>query len=157
MRKVVSIGMALMLVLGAEAGVVADSPGSVSGVARGSTAQPLPNARVQLRNTQTGSTVATTIADQTGTFVFPDVPPGDYIAEVVDASHRILGVSMPFSVASGQSASISILGAGSLAVGSSGFSLLGMGPVTSLTVLGAAAAASVTAVVATRPDASPSR
>jgi hypothetical protein len=38
-----------------------------------------------------------------------------------------------------------------------GFSFLGMGPVTTMTILGAAAAASVTAVVTTRPDASPSR
>jgi hypothetical protein len=38
-----------------------------------------------------------------------------------------------------------------------GFSLFGLGPTASVAVIGAATAAAVTAVVATRDDASPSR
>ncbi|MGE5244005.1 MAG: carboxypeptidase regulatory-like domain-containing protein [Betaproteobacteria bacterium] len=160
MRKVVSIGLVFMLAFGLESGVFAAgrSSGSVMGTARGSNMQPLASAQVQLRNIDTGETVATTTTDQAGAFVFADVQPGSYIVEVVDPSRKVLGIGAPFSVASGQSASTSVLTlAGSAARSGGGFRLFGMGAVTSMTVLGAAAAASVTAVVTTRPDASPSR
>jgi len=68
-------------------------------------------------------------------------------------------MSAPITATAGAVQSVSIVAvAGGVLTGSGGgFSLFGLGPVTSVAVLGAAGAAAVTAVVATTPDASPSR
>jgi hypothetical protein len=162
MRKTVSLVLIVIMSLAVvPATVIAQPGGTVAGVARGNHLQSLTSVRVQLRNIDTGSIVGTTTTIDGGAFSFPGLPPGSYVAEVVDAGGKVLGIGAPVTVQSGATASTSVIalsiGSGSSAGSSSGFSFLGMGPVTTMTVLGAAAAASVTAVVATRPDASPSR
>lgn len=162
MRKFVSIGLMMMLAVGAgsEAFAAGQYSGTVAGVARGSDMQPLANVMVQLRNTETGEVVATTVTNEAGTFSFTNLRPGYYIAETVDPSGKVKGVGAPVTVLPGETASTSISAVGSTVTQTTsggGFRLFGMGPVTSMTVLGAAAAASVAAVVTTRPDASPSR
>ena len=161
MRKIVSVGLIFVMTLaGASSTLVAQSGGTMTGVARGNHLQSLAGVNVQLRNVNTGAVVGTTMTTEAGTFTFPALPAGSYIAEVVDAAGKVLGVGAPVSLPAGGTATTSVI---ALAFGpagastASGFSLLGMGPVTTMTILGAAAAASVTAVVATRPDASPSR
>lgn len=161
MRKVVSVGLMIMLAIGAESGLAAaaQSAGAVTGTARTSTGQPVANAPVEIRDADTGEVVGKTVTDQTGAFTSTGLRPGNYVAEVLDGTGKLQGVSMPFTLAPGASATTSVMTIGSL-IGSTaggGFGLFGMGPVTTMTVLGAAAAASVTAVVTTRPDASPSR
>jgi hypothetical protein len=115
--------------------------------------------RIRLRDVQTGQVVGVTTATEGGSFSFSGLPAGTYFAEAVDASGKVLGVGAPVSLGAGATAATSVIapGVGTAASSGGGFHLLGMGTVTSLTVLGAAAAASVTAVVATRPNASPSR
>jgi hypothetical protein len=162
MRKIVSVGLIFVMTLAAASSTLfAQSGGTMTGVARGNHMQSLAGANVQLRNLDTGALTGTTTTTAAGTFTFPALPAGNYIAEVVDAAGKVLGVGAPVAVPAGGTATTSVI---ALAFGtttatsiSSGFSFFGMGPVTSMTVLGAAAAASVTAVVATRPNASPSR
>lgn len=160
MRKIVSVGLIFVMTLAAASStLVAQSGGTMTGIARGNHLQSLASVNVQLRNFDTGSLVGTTTTTAAGTFTFPALPAGNYIAEVVDAAGKVLGVGAPVSLPAGGTATTSVI---ALAIGpatttAGGFSFFGMGPVTSMTVLGAAAAASVTAVVATRPDASPSR
>lgn len=164
MRKVLSVGLIMVLSVAAAPSVVLagaqQSAGTVTGIARGRQLQSLTSVRVQLRRTSTGDIVGTTTTAEGGTFSFPGLPAGDYIAEVIDSAGKIQGISAPILVSDGATATTSVIalsyGAGAATTGG-GFSLFGMGPITSMTVLGAAAAASVTAVVATRPDASPSR
>jgi hypothetical protein len=162
MRKIVSVGLIVVMTLAASSSIlVAQGGGTMSGVARGHYMQGLTGVNVQLRNIDTGAVVGTTMTTEAGSFTFSALPAGNYIAEVVDAAGKVLGTGAPVFLSTGGTATTSVI---ALEVGSStaastggGFSFLGMGPVTTLTVLGAAAAASVTAVVATRPNASPSR
>ena len=161
MRKIVSVGLIVVMTLVAASSTLeAQSGGTMTGVARGNHLQSLASVNVQLRNLDTGAVVGTTTTTEAGTFTFPALPAGKYIAEVVDAAGKVLGVGAPVSLPAGGTATTSVI---ALAFGptaastASGFSFLGMGPVTTMTILGAAAAASVTAVVTTRPDASPSR
>jgi hypothetical protein len=128
-------------------------------VARGPNLQPIPNVRVQIRNTTTGDVAGTAVTSTTGEYSFVGLPGGNYVLEVLDAGGKLLGIGTPFTVAPAttMTASVLALAPGSASIGTGGFSLFGLGPVTSMTVLGAASAAAVTAVVATRPNASPSR
>ena len=162
MRKIVSVGLIFVMTLAAASStLVAQSGGTLTGVARGNHLQSIASVNVQLRNVDTGAVVGTTTTTEAGIFTFPALPAGNYSAEVIDAAGKIAGVGAPVSLPAGGNATTSVIAlafgpttAGSVA---SGFSFFGLGPVTSMTVLGAAAAASVTAVVATRPNASPSR
>jgi hypothetical protein len=156
----VSVGLIFVMTLAAASStLVAQSGGTMTGVARGNHLQSLASVNVQLRNLDTGAVAGTTTTTEAGTFTFPQLPAGNYIAEVVDAAGKVLGVGAPVFLPAGGTATTSViaLAFGTGASTASGFSFLGMGPVTTMTILGAAAAASVSAVVATRPDASPSR
>ena len=166
MRKVVSIGLMIVLSLSAQSSLFAQGQdaaqqlSNVTGTARGANTQALPKAMIQIRSTKTGDLFGTTVTNETGEFFFSNVPDGDYVVEVVDESGKILGIGTPFSVAGNTAVSTSVTASASGAAGafsSGGFSLFGMGPVTSMVVIGAASAASVTAVVSTRSNASPSR
>ena len=181
MRKFVAIGMMIALAGGGSLGTVAaqdvtapqdiaaalgngapsSASGTVTGTAQGPNLQGLSTVRVQIRNTESGEVVGTTTTTEAGEFTFSGLPSANYVVEVVDGAGKILGIGAPFSLPAGTTATASVMslapGAAAGAAAGSGFSLFGLGPVTSLTVLGAASAASVTAVVATRPDASPSR
>ena len=164
MRRMMALGLIAALIVAALPSAAlagAQSIGSVTGVARGGHMQSLTGVKVQIRTAGTGQVVGTTTSAEGGAFSFSGLPPGDYVAEVIDAAGKVQGVSSPFAVASGGTASTSVValsyGASAAAASSSGFSFLGMGPVTTMTVLGAAAAGSIAAVASTRPDASPSR
>lgn len=161
MRKILATGLMIVLTAASVPSVAlgAQSAGEVTGIARGGQLQPLTAVTVQLRSVQTGEIVATTTTAEAGSFSFAGLAPGTYIAEIVDAAGKTLGVGAPVTLGAGAAATTSVVaaGVGTASAAAGGLHLLGMGPATSITVLGAAAAASVTAVVATRPNASPSR
>jgi len=164
MRRMMALGVIAALIVTAMPSAAlagGQSSGAVSGVARGRQMQSLNSVRVQIRSASTGQVVGTTTTAEGGAFSFPGLPSGEYVAEVVDVAGKVQGVSSPFVVPAGGTVTTSVValsyGATGAAASSSGFSFLGMGPVTTMTVLGAAAAASVAAVASTRPDASPSR
>jgi hypothetical protein len=133
----------------------------VAGTVYSSGLQPLSSIAVQIRNFKTGTLVSATRSDASGQYSFPGVQPGTYLVEVVDASGKVLGMTAPFVLGAAPNVRVSVVavaqGLATPTAGNSGFSLFGLGPVSSLAVVGAASAAAVTAVVATRPDASPSR
>jgi len=166
MRKFASIAVIVALAMaGVPSAALAASQGAaqsaaVAGTVRRANARVVPDANVQIRNVENGDVAGRTTTDDAGTFAFAGLAPGNYVVEVVDAAGKVLGVGTPFSLTAGGTASASIILAGSgttAAASSGGFSLFGLGPVSTLAVLGAASAAAVTAVVATRPDASPSK
>ena len=168
MRKLASIGLIIAL---ATAGVpsaalaASQSAGvqssAVAGTVRRANMRVVANANVQIRNVESGEISGRTTTDDAGAFAFAGLAPGNYVVEVVDAAGKVLGIGTPFSLTAGATASASVIlpgsGTAAAAATSGGFSLFGLGPVSSLAVLGAASAAAVTAVVATRPDASPSK
>ena len=163
MRRFLStVVVTVMTMAGAPLGVVGSQQDSITlaGRAFTSSLQVLPNARVQIRDLKTGQVVNSTTSNATGEFSFENLKPGDYIVELADAAGNVQGMSAPFALGAARSARVSVVSVSSGAVTAgkgAGFSLFGLGPVSSVAVLGAAGAAAVTAVVATRPDASPSR
>jgi hypothetical protein len=133
---------------------------SVIGTAYTVNLQPLPKVNVQIRNLKTGAPVNSMMSGSAGEFAFRDLQPGSYIVEIVDPTGKVLGMTAPFSLGSAPMVNVSVVSVSSGLASSgrtAGFSLFGLGPVSSLAVLGAASAAGVTAVVTTRPNASPSR
>ena len=159
-RTIASIAIALMAVSGFQPGLLAEPAGiAVTGTALRTDLAPLPSATVRLRHFDSASSVVVTaITGRSGEFAFSGVLPGNYLLELVDSSGRLVGMAPPFTVPN-TPVSVSIVASGSDAKASAegGFRLFGLGPSATAAVLGAASAAAVTAVVATKPAASPSR
>jgi hypothetical protein len=163
MRRFLStVLVTAMTVAGAPLGVVAAQLDSVAlrGTAYTTSLQAFPDVRVQIRDLKSALVVNSTTSSATGEFSFANLKPGNYIVELVEASGKVLGMSAPFTLGTVPNVTVSVVavaqGLVTAGVGA-GFSLFGLGPVSSVAVLGAASAAAVTAVVATRQDASPSR
>jgi hypothetical protein len=163
MRKFLSMAVVMALAATSTPAVMvaaANSSISVVGTAYSVNMQPISNAEVQIRDLKSGSRVNTTLSDVSGSYSFKGLRPGTYVVEVVDKSGRVLGMSAPFVLGAAPAVTVSVVavGQGTATLGAgAGFSILGIGPVTSLLVVGAAGAAAVTAAVAARPNASPSR
>lgn len=166
MRKLVSTGLIVMLAAGAGATRIAvaqtaQEGATISGSAFKTDLQPVSSGTVRLRSMDTARIVANATTTETGRYAFESVQPGNYILELVDVNAQIVGMTPPFAVKDNSPLTISIVDSASGALAAAGttagLSVLGLGPTTSLAVLGAAGAAAVTAVVSTRPDPSPSR
>jgi hypothetical protein len=162
MRTFVPMVLAVSLVAaGVPVSLSAQETGALRGTALQTNLQPFSNARIQLRSIRTATVVYSTTSGQSGEFAFSTLNPDTYIVEIVDRTGRVVGMTPPTSVVGDAVANVSVTAsaAGTVEVAgkSAGFSLFGLGPTTSFAVLGAAGATAVTAVVATRPNASPSR
>jgi hypothetical protein len=163
MRRFLAIAVvAVVSAAGVPLGALPPAPevSRLIGTAYNVNLQPLANATVQIRDLKTGTIVNSTTSGDRGEFMFVELPPGSYIVEIVNASGAVQGMTPPFSLGNAPVVSMSVVsvGQGLAASGEhAGFSLFGLGHVTSLAVLGAAGAAGVAAVVATQPNASPSR
>jgi hypothetical protein len=135
--------------------------GSLTGTALQPNLQPLSNVRVQIRSVRTATVVFSTRSGPGGEFLFGPLQPDTYVIELVDSTGSVVGMTAPTAVGTDTVQHVSVMAsAPGTAAGSgqrAGFSILGLGPTTSIAVLGAAGAAAITAVVATRPNASPSR
>src|SRR5262245_37416227 len=128
MRKIVSVGLTFVMTLAAASStIVAQSGGTVTGIARGNHLQSLPSVNVQLRNVTTGAVVGTTTTTEAGVFTFPGLPAANYIAEVVTSAGKVLGVGAPVSLPAGGTVTTSViaLAFGPAAAIGSGFSFLG--------------------------------
>jgi hypothetical protein len=162
MRRFLSIVLVTVMTMAAPLGARTSQQDSIAlkGRAFTTSLQAFADARVQIRDLKTGLLVNSTTTNPTGEFSFENLKPGDYIVELADGSGNVLGMSAPFTLGAARIASVSVVAVapGAVTTGAgAGFSLFGLGPVSSVAVLGAAGAAAVTAVVATRQDASPSR
>lgn len=164
MRRAVAVLLIVAVVAGSGGlRVVSAQQGGVkvSGRAVRTDMQSVVSATVRLRRLETGMVVGTAMTTENGAYAFDGVRPGRHVLELLASDGRLLGVTAPFVVGDADPVAVSIV-AGSTGVmattqGAAGFSLLGLGSVATIAVLGAAGAAAVTGVVATRQDASPSR
>ena len=170
-RTMASIAVALMTVLGFQPvllggsqelsqGVASAAPAgiTVTGTALRTDLAPLPSATVRLRHFDSvSSAVVRAITGRSGEFAFTGVLPGNYLLELVDSSGRLVGMAPPFAVTDVGPVAVSIEATGSDVKAEGGFTLFGLGPAATAAVLSAASAVAVTAVVATKPTASPSR
>jgi hypothetical protein len=166
MRKFMPLSLVLMLLASSlPAGVLAaapqgeQQPGKIVGTARGTSGQPLPNVSARVRSLLNGEVVDTVASGPTGEFMFAELAPGRYVVEVVDGG-KIVGMTSSIGLEAGMTLSVDVLAVlpGALAASTgAGFSLFGLGPTVTTSVLGAAAAVAIAGVVSTRPEASPSR
>ena len=150
--------LALGLAVGADAGQAA---GKISGTVRDAQGQILPNAKLQLRNVDSGQLVATTRAGADGAYEFSAINPGNYIVEIVDDSGRVIGLSPATALAAGGaitglmvSATAAGAVAGAAAAGGIGAFFASTGGILLLVGIGAGVTAGV---IAATNEASPSR
>ena len=150
--------VALGLAVGAGA---AQGTGKLSGVARDAQDQPLPSAKLQVRNVDTGQLVATGRSSANGAFEFSGLNPGNYVVEIVDEAGRIIGISPSTALATGGAitglivtVSASGTAAAAAAAGGLGAFFTSTAGILLLVGIGAGTAA---AIIALNDDASPSR
>jgi hypothetical protein len=104
--------LAAMLVLTASGAGNAQTPAHSPTVARATSALvigtawqtdtlPYPQARIRLRNVETGRGVARTLSDGDGRFRFEGVEPGAYVVELLSTEDKVLAVGDLFGVADG--------------------------------------------------------
>lgn len=75
---------------------------SVQGAAWNADDTPIPDARVRLRNVDSGQIVAAVVADQLGQFTFTNMEGGTYLVELVSDGGRVLAVGHVFTIAPGE-------------------------------------------------------
>jgi hypothetical protein len=78
--------------------------GLVIGSAWKGDTQPYPQARIRLRDVETGRPVALTISDGDGRFRFERVDPGAYVVELLSLEDKVLAVGDLFGVLGGAQA-----------------------------------------------------
>ena len=64
--------------------------------------QPIPGARVRLRNVGSGKIEAVTVANEAGQFTFPTIEGGSYLVELINDAASVLAVGQVFSIAPGE-------------------------------------------------------
>src|SRR4029450_12249417 len=144
MRRFLSTALVtVMTMAGGPFGVMASQQDSIALKGRAFTPslQALADTRVQIRDLKTGLLVNSTTSNATGEFSFENLKPSDYVVELADASGNVQGMSAPFTLGAARSARVSVVAVSSGAVTAgkaAGFSLFGLGPVSSVAVLGAA-------------------
>ncbi len=125
--------------------------GGLQGIAKNAQQQNLPSVRVQVR-TPNGQLVASGTTDQAGAFTFSGLSAGTYTVEIVDVSGQIVGTAS-VAITAGATATVTLtataVGTIAAAAGAGGLSLLGLGTIGTVAVIGGAAAATIGAVVAT--------
>lgn len=155
MRKTVAVVLMSLVAGGAPGSVLAarqSQTGGVQGIAKGANQQNLSGVRVQVRGAN-GQLAATGTTDAAGSFGMTGLTPGTYTVEILDAAGNIVGTSSGLTVTAGATATVTVTAAaaGAIAAASGGgLSLLGLGTIGTVAVIGGAAAATVGAVVATR-------
>src|SRR5688500_5932370 len=141
MRKSFAVAFALGLSMWATASMVAQDGGALTGFAQNADRAPLPNFRVHVRNANTGELSGSTTSNQAGQFSFAALKPGNYVVEIVDAAGKVVGLSPSIGVGAGATVTVTVgaTAASALAAGTGGgLSLLGLGPLASVAVAGAA-------------------
>jgi len=94
---------------------------SIGGTAKASNGKAMPNAKVQLRDINTGDLVGTTTSDAEASFSFTGLAEGTYAVEALSATGEIVGASGAVSVAAGASVTGVTVGASAAAaVGAAG-------------------------------------
>lgn len=158
-----SIACAALAGLTFPGGLLADTsgpgtPGSVSSAARSTAVRgviwnadhsPLPNAKVRLRNLQTGRVDAAAAANENGQFVFDSLEGGSYVIEIVDDNGKVIAVGQSFRVERGETVATFVR------LGTRRPGLSGLFSNAAAAVIAAASGVGVTAIGSQAPPASP--
>ena len=79
--------------------------GVVRGVVWAGDNSPVPNAKVRLRNIETGRVISASETSASGQFVFGNVAKGSYLVELVSDNGKVLAVGPTFRIEAGQTIS----------------------------------------------------
>jgi branched-chain amino acid transport system permease protein len=145
--------------------VQACAPGStlgcVNGIAQDAAKSPLADHTVRIRNLANNEIVSTTQSATNGAFSFANMPPGNFVFEIVGPGIvGVIATSTSLTVAAGSTATITVTATAltGLAAAGGATGLAGLMTGTSLVVVTAAGVAGIAiAVAATKDDGSPSR
>ena len=91
---------ALILAPSIEAAAAGPDTGQIAGWASAD-GSPVRNATARLRDLESGQLVGTTTSDNLGIFVFVTLPPGTYVVELVCGGGALLGASAPIALVAG--------------------------------------------------------
>ncbi|MCX6544994.1 MAG: carboxypeptidase-like regulatory domain-containing protein [Acidobacteria bacterium] len=150
MKRILILTMVLALgVSGVPLAAQQPQIGTIEGFARDACQSRLKDAKIQLRNVDTGVLAGSTITDKEGKFTFAGILPANYVAELLNKDGKVTDVSKSVAVAAG--AVVKDVAVGSSAPCAVPFFLSTAG----LLLLGAIAAGAVVGVVVT--NTSPSR
>lgn len=135
--------------------------GNVAGTATDAAKNPLANHTVRIRNLATKEVTSTTQSAANGSFSFANMPPGNYVIEIVGPGNAgVIATSSTVAVTAGTTATVTVTATAltGLAAAGGATGLAGLFTGTSLLVVTAAGIAGVViAVEATDDDGSPSR
>jgi hypothetical protein len=104
----VSSGAAARTPRSPQPAVTPTTVGIVVGAAWKGDTQPYPQARIRLRNVETGRGVARTVSDGDGRFRFERVEPGAFVVELLSNDDRVLATGDLFGVSAGGQATTSV-------------------------------------------------
>lgn len=122
---------------------------AVRGVVSNADHSPLPNAKVRLRNLQTGRVDAAATANENGQFAFNSLEGGSYVIEIVDDNGKVIAVGQSFRVERGETVATFVR------LGTRRPGLSGLFSNTAAAVIAAASGVGVTAIGSQAPPASP--
>jgi hypothetical protein len=98
----------VLLAAGASLGAAATAAKSgapsptIMGAAWKADNSPIPQAKLRLRNVDTGRVVAATLANDAGQFVFADIETGSYIVELISNGGKLLAVGHTITIGPGE-------------------------------------------------------
>jgi hypothetical protein len=122
---------------------------SVHGVVWNADNTPLPNARVRLRNLQTGRIDASAAANENGQFTFESLEGGSYVIELVGDAGKVIALGQTFRIEPGETVATFVR----LASRQPRFA--GLFSNAAAAVISAASSAGLTAIGSQAPPASP--
>lgn len=133
MRRIVAVAVVVAMSLTSAPLFAASAPraarvvglpqltGKITGKAKNSQGQDLPNYTVRVRNLANGNISGSTTTTMAGDFLFTDLTaPGNYAVEIVNAAGDIIGTSASIPVAAGQTVSITVIASAASALGGAG-------------------------------------
>ena len=97
----------LLAASGSRATAAGQPTGTLTGTAKNSRGENLPNYTVRVRNLANGSLAGTTTTDAGGTFSFV-LPPGQFAVEIVTPSGEIVGTSASITMTAGATVSVTV-------------------------------------------------
>jgi hypothetical protein len=122
---------------------------SVRGVVWNADNTPFPNAKVRLRNLQTGRVDASATANENGQFTFDSLEGGSYVIELVGDDDKVIALGQSFRVEPGETVATFVR------LGARQPRLAGLFSNAAAAVISAASSAGVTAIGSQAPPASP--
>jgi hypothetical protein len=136
MKQILIMTMVLALAVSGIPLAAQQKVGTIEGIARDACQSRQKDAKVQLRNVDTGALAGSTTTDKEGRFPFAGIVPANYVAELLSKDGKVADVSKPVTLLAGAVAKDVALGSSEPCA-----------PPYYLLLLGAIAAGAVVAVV----------